>query len=70
MKEEDIEELKRRGFNSTSMEQKPKHRYRRGLDHLTDISSFVFLMLILLFIILLLLIPQAIYYTKLLEDLA
>jgi hypothetical protein len=69
MKEDDIKELKRRGFNS-NIEQKPKRRYNRGLNHLTDISSFVFLMLILLFIVMLLLIPQAIYYLKLLEDLA
>lgn len=78
MKEEDIEELERRGFDSNTMEQKPRRKYRQSprsrdsneLRHLTDISTFVFLMLILLFIMMLLLIPQAIYYIKLLEELA
>jgi hypothetical protein len=69
MKENNAEELKRRGFDSTNMEKKIRPKNHNKSDGSTNISGFVFLIVILLFIIMLLFIPQAIYYTKLLEDL-
>jgi hypothetical protein len=66
VKEEEMRELKRRGFNSTTMEQKPKRKLTTDLESTINAGGLLICIIILLFIIMLFFIPQAIYYAILL----
>ncbi|MFX0076021.1 MAG: hypothetical protein ACFE96_11300 [Candidatus Hermodarchaeota archaeon] len=70
MKENDLKELKKRGFDPITMEQKPKPKLFSRKEASMDVSGLLIVIAILLFIILLLFIPQAIYYIKILETLS
>ena len=70
MKEKDIEELKRRGFDVTQMP--PKKPYRKKsfeIDYSISLTGVLILIAIILFIIMLLFIPQCIYYLSEIEHL-
>jgi len=63
VKEKDIEELKRRGFDVTQMPpQKPYRKKSFEIDYSVSLTSLLILIAVILFIIMLLFIPQCIYY--------
>ena len=73
LKENEIKELGKRGFDTTELKQKPKSKTgTRSFDNDFSVSIRRILswIAIILFIMMLLLIPQCIYYMKLLEQLA
>lgn len=65
LKENEIKELKKRGFDTTDL--KPKRSFE--IDFSVSLRGILICIAIILFIIMLLFIPQCIYYMKVLEDL-
>jgi len=70
VKEKDIEELRRRGFDISQMPpQKPYQKSSFELDYSISLTGILILIAIILFIMMLLFIPQCIYYLSEIEHL-
>jgi len=69
LKENEIKELKERGFDTTDIKPRSKPKRSFEIDFSVSLRGILIWIAIILFVMMLLFIPQCIYYLKLLEEL-